>query len=124
MSKPPSEVPTEELDDGFTVVTATLRGTKYVVHEMTAADYQKCVDGAKEKDPDTGFERTNQDVLARLMLDKSIIEPKGMNVADIMKKPTTVVFKLNSIVTEMHYAILETDEEKADEEKAEGEAKG
>ena len=120
--KPPKEVVTEELDGEFTVVTATLRGTRYVIREMDAAEYQKCVDKAKVKDEETGFESSDSDILARLMLDKSIVEP-DLTVAEIFKKPTTVVFKLNTIVNKVHYANIVSDEEE-EEAEAEAEKKG
>lgn len=122
--KPPSEVPTDAIDDGFRTVSLKLRGKRYVLKELSAAQYQECVDKATTEDPDTKIKMTNDDVLSRLMLDKALIEP-DMTVKEVWEQPTTVVFRLNRAVADIHFTPLESDDEAEDEPEAdEGEAKG
>lgn len=120
--KPPPEPSVESMDGEFRVVTATIRGVKYVIRELPADDYEKCLKSA------TGENRQiDNQVMLRLMLDKALVEPK-ITAAELWKKPFPIVRKLNDIVDELHYTPVETDEEReereAEEEKKKGEGQG
>lgn len=113
--KPPQEPTIESMDGEFKTITATMRGTKYVIRELPADEYEKCLKAATDDK-----RQLDNSTMLRLMLDKALIEPR-IPVSDLWKKPFPVVRKLNDIVDELHYTPIETEEE-AEERK--GEAKG
>lgn len=113
----PEPPPLETFEDGFTVVTATMRGTKYVLREMSAVDYEKCVTQSKGEDG-----KSDDLTLGRLMLAKTIKEPEGISVSQIYERPTSVVSALNRIMQEIHFRWVESDEEKAYREAEEARA--
>ena len=115
----PEPPPLETFDeDGFTLVTATFRGTKYVVKEMTAAEYEKAVQASRDADG-----KSDDMVLMRLMFAKCIKEPEGLSVEQIMARPASVIASLNSIMQNIHFRWVESDEEKAYREAEEARAK-
>lgn len=110
----PSEAPTK-LDNEFTTKSATIRGTTYVLRELDAQTYEDCIKSASDEDGNV-----DQSVMIRLMLDKSLIEPK-LTVKDIFAKPYSVVRKLEAVVNDIHFTEVTSEEE---DEAAEGEAGG
>jgi hypothetical protein len=108
--KPPEPVKTEEMDDGFVTVNATIRGTRYVLRELPADDYQKCQEGAINADG-----MVDNVTMLKLMLAKAVVEPK-LTAVELFKRPYPVIRKLNDIINDMHFTPIETDEEKAEEE--------
>jgi len=115
MPKTPEAPSIESLDGEFQVRTVTLRKKKYVLKELSASQYQKCLKLARldEEDPD--------EALFKLMLDKAIIEPKGVSVEKIYNGPFTVVQRLNEILREMHFTPA-ADESTDEDEETGGEA--
>ena len=104
----------ESLDGEFQVRTVTLRKKKYVLKELSASQYQKCLKLAREdeEDPD--------EALFKLMLDKAIVEPKGVSVEKIYNGPFTVVQRLNEILREIHFTpAVDEAEEPSDEPEGE-----
>ena len=119
------------MEGEFKKVTATMRGVKYVLVEISATDYEKCLKASRTGEDGKGD--PDDLILVKLMLDKSLIEP-NLTPSELWKKPYPVVQKLTNLVQTIHFAFTETDEEeserKAEEAKAaededdEGEAKG
>jgi hypothetical protein len=112
--KPP--VAPQELDDGFRVERATMRGVTYVLKELEAAEVEK----ALEQSRDEKTRLSDNNLLFRLMLAKSLTEPK-LTIPEVLKKPYAVVERLNAIINDLHFRAEETDEEKADREREEAE---
>lgn len=96
-----------------------LRGVRYVIRELTAVEYEKCLTLATEEKE--GRKVINNQTLFRVMLGECMTEPK-MTVEEFMKKPYPVVRHINDVVDDLHYSPEE--EEADDEEEDEGEAKG
>jgi len=121
MPKHPAAPAIESLDGQFQVRSVSIRGTKYVLRELTASDYEKILKLAREEkdDPD--------DTLFRLMLDKSLQEPK-IGVDKLYHGPFTVVQRLISLLRDMHFNPADIDEgeddEETDDENVMGEAQG
>ena len=115
MSVKPPNAPTQLVPE-FKETTATLRGTVYVLKELDAQTYEDCI---KKATDDDGM--VDQSLMIRLMLDKSLVSPK-MTVKEIFEKPYSVVRKLESIVNDIHFTEVTSEEEAGDEGK--GEAKG
>lgn len=115
--KPPPPVPVDEFEDGFKVVRATMRGTTYVLKELPADDYERCLEKARQEDG-----TTDNVILLKLMLDKALQQPK-MTVAELWKLPYPVIRKLNEIINDIHFTYIETDEEQQEDDEK-GEAKG
>ena len=109
--KPPAAPPTESFEDGFKVVRATMRGTTYVLKELPADVYEKCLEGSRDSEGNS-----DNITLLKLMLDKALIEPK-MTVKQLWELPYPVIRKLNDIINDIHFSFIETDEEVADAEK-------
>ena len=117
--KPPAPVPAETFEDGFKVVRATMRGTTYVLKELPADVYERCLEGSKGEDGES-----DNVTLLKLMLDKSLQEPK-MTVKQLWELPYPVIRKLNDLINELHFSFIETDEEIAeDEEDGRGKSAG
>jgi hypothetical protein len=114
--KPPPPQPVDEFDDGFKVVHATIRGRTYVLKELAADEYEKCLEKARDADG-----TTDNVLLLKLMLDKAMIEPK-VTMAELWKMPYSIIRKLNDIINDIHFSYIETEEEKAEE--AEDDEKG
>lgn len=116
--KPPAPVPVEEFEDGFKIVRATMRGVTYVIRELPADEYEKCVEKSKS---DSGA--SDNITLLKLMLDKALMQPK-MTVAELWKLPYPIIRKLNDIINDLHFSFIETDEEKAEASTGEDDEKG
>jgi hypothetical protein len=108
--KPPEPVPVESFEDGFKVVRATLRGTTYVLKELPADVYEKCLEGSRDDDGNS-----DNVILLKLMLDKSLQSPK-MTVKQLWELPYPVIRKLNDIINDIHFSFVETEEEEAERE--------
>jgi hypothetical protein len=116
--KPPVEPTIESMDGEFKVVTATMRGIRYVLRELPADEYEKCLKLAQ--DPQT--KELDNSAMLRFMLDKgALVEPK-LTTTELWKKPYPVIRKLNDIVDLLHFTPLETEEE--EQEDGKGEARG
>lgn len=108
-------MPLEEFDDQFKTVRATMRGRTYVLRELEADEYERCLEQSRGEDGES-----DNIALLKLMLAKSVVEPK-MTVAQLWKLPYPVIRKLNDIINEMHFSVEETEEEKQpDEDEGEG----
>jgi hypothetical protein len=117
MKKPPVAPPLEEFtDDGFRLVHATMRGTRYTLQELPADVYEKCLEGSLDEDGNSDNVK-----LLKLMLDKSLTEPK-MTVAELWKLPYPVIRKLNDIINDIHFSYVQTDEEQKETDDGEGKA--
>jgi hypothetical protein len=114
--RPPEAPALESLDGEFKVRRATMRGVTYVLRELSAADYEKCLKAATSED---GRSIDNA-LMFKLMLDKCLVEPKSQGGA-IFNKPYPVMRKLNDIVDILHYTPEEVVEEDGEDED-EGEA--
>lgn len=113
----PKPVPAAELDDTFHVERATMRGVTYVLRELTAEQYEECLEKAR------GPEGLSDNVtLLKFMLEKSLISPQ-MKIAEIWRLPYPIIRKLNDIINDMHFSVIETDEEKAADESDDDEGK-
>jgi hypothetical protein len=97
-----------------------MRGVTYVIKELPADEYEKCLKAATVRDEELGRDRVDNEVLFKLMLDKALVEPK-MKVAEVFAKPYPVIRKLSDIVDELHYT-PEVPEEDQVEDDDEGEA--
>ena len=120
MPKHPAAPSIESMDGQFQVRTVKIRGKKYVLRELSAADYEKVLRLAREDqdNPD--------DTLFRLMLDKSLQEPK-VGVDELYKGPFTVVQRLNELLRDIHFDPADIDEGEDDEDEVEndlGEGQG
>ena len=111
--KPPEAVPVESFEDGFKVVRTTLRGTTYVLKELPADEYEKCLE--KSRDSEGASDNV---ILLKLMLDKSLQSPK-MSVSQLWGLPYPVIRKLNDVINDIHFSYVESDEEKTTREAAE-----
>ena len=118
--KPPSEPSVESMDGEFKTRRATMRGVTYVLRELDATEYEKCLKAATT-DGENGRSTVDNALMFKLMLDKSLVEPK-MAGGELWKKPYPVIRKLNDLIDELHYSPEMSDEEKSEEEDA-GEAK-
>lgn len=116
--QPPEAPSLESMDGEVKIRRATMRGVTYILRELGADEYEKCLKAATSED---GRSIDNA-MMFKLMLDKSLQEPK-IGAGEVLKKPYPVVRKLNDIIDELHYTPEETVEEVAEAE-AKGEAKG
>lgn len=119
--QPPAAPSVESLDGEFKVRRVTMRGVTYVLTELPADEYEKCLQAATETVD--GRDRINNGTLLKLMMDKALVEPK-ITAAAVFKKPYPVVRALNDIIDELHYTPEEPEEDSADDEDSEGEAEG
>jgi len=118
--KPPSEPTIESMDGEFKTRRATMRGITYVLRELDATEYEKCLKAATTATED-GRSTIDNALMFKLMLDKSLIEPK-LASGELWKKPYPVIRKLNDVIDELHYSPEESDEEKADDDAGEAKA--
>ena len=118
--KPPSEPTIESMDGEFKIRHATMRGVTYVLRELDATEYEKCLKAATT-DNENGRSTVDNALMFKLMLDKSLVAPK-MASGELWKKPYPVLRKLNDVIDELHYSPEETDEEKGEDDDK-GEAK-
>jgi hypothetical protein len=117
-TKVPDAPPIEDLDNGLRTVTATIKGTRYVLRELEMIEYERELKRAEGPDG-----RVDNVLLLKFMVLKSLQEPK-LDAEQLGHKGTSVVRKLNDIVNEIHFADVESDEEKAEREAAEAEHEG
>jgi hypothetical protein len=113
--KPPVAPTIESMEGEFKVRRATMRGVTYVIKELPADEYEKCLRAATSTDEETGRDRVNNETLFKLMLDKALVEPK-MKVAEVFAKPYPVIRKLSDIVDELHYTPEIPDEDRVEDD--------
>lgn len=124
VKKPPAAPKLEAIaSDDPQVRRVKLRGVTYVIRELSAVDYEKCLRSATEERD--GRQVINNQTLFRLMLKEAMVEP-DITVEDFMKKPYRVVRYINDIVDDLHYSPEEEEDLDSDDdsEEGEGEAKG
>jgi len=112
MPELPDAPSVDSLDGDFQVRKVKIRGKRYVLKELSAREYEKVVKLARED------ELAPDETLSRLILDKSLQEPK-IPVDELYDGPFTVVQRLNEILRDIHYTPAEIEEEND-----EGEAQG
>lgn len=96
----------EELDDELITKTVTIRGTDYLLRELSQEEYDACVQMATGKD---GFDNI---LLLKFMLSKSLVKPK-LTAEDLKRKPFKVTNELRMHVNRMHWGddeVVEDDE--------------
>jgi hypothetical protein len=93
----------EGFDSGLAWKKVSFRGTVYKLVELEIGEHNKIEDLAKETRTDSegnDVEVVNSRTQNRLMLEKSIVEPKGTNVAKI---GTRLYGNLLRVMQDLHY---------------------
>lgn len=111
MSDELSPVNAEDLDTQPREVTATMRGVTYRFREITMRQYEKLLKQAEVPNPNGRGTMTDNVLLLKLLVMKSMVEPVGMTVQQLQALPMPVGRKINEIVNDMHYGDEVTDEE-------------
>jgi len=75
-----------------------VRGTVYRFRELSAVQYDECLKMATKADEDIDMV-----LLLRLMLVKSLVEPK-LSAVQISELPYKVTRQLSTVVNRMHFA--------------------
>lgn len=123
VKKPPQAPSLDALStDEFKSKSVKMRGRRFVIRELSATDYQKCIELATEERD--GRQVINNQVLFKFMLIKGLVEPQGMSADEIFKMPYPVVRALNDIVDDLHYTPEESEDDDAPDEDSEGEVEG
>lgn len=81
------------------------RGVHYVFREITVEENDNCIDAARNPDGET----INNRVLTRLMVIASCVEPKGFDLAALIKLPYKAYAHIVELVNDIN------DESKLDE---------
>lgn len=89
------------LNDEFRQQTVEIRGVKYVLRELSAAEYDDAV--KITTGPDDEVDLT---ALLKLMMSKCLVEPK-LTSEELGAKPYPVVRKLNDLVNRLHFGDVE-----------------
>lgn len=107
--KTPKSPKTGDYNDEFVTKTVQLRGTKYVIRELTVAQYDDIVKMASSEN-DQGETLIDNTLLRKLMTLESIAEPK---LESLDKLPMRLSTKLSAVAQEINYG-AEPEEEKED----------
>jgi hypothetical protein len=108
------QVQVEDLDPKPKTVTVTLRGVKYVFRECTMKEYEKAIKQAEVPAPGGRGTMTDNVLLLKLLVMRSISEPADMTIQRLAALPMPVGRKINDIVNDMHYGDEPSDEEAAE----------
>lgn len=99
MSKAPSasDMTNEPLE-----VRAQFRGTLFVLRAISMADYDKTVEMATREDPETKTEIFDAPAHTKILLSKSLVEPK-MSIDELYRKDPRLVRGVQSKLRELYW---------------------
>jgi|WetSurSiteA1Bulk_404760.scaffolds.fasta_scaffold31100_2 hypothetical protein len=98
----------------FAEKRASYRGTKFVLREVDAETFDDCVKKATStsfREDGSEEEMIDQKVLVRLLLERSIIQPKW-TVSDFNKQGMRLISQLERDVRELHFSVEPEDKAK------------
>lgn len=90
----------------FAEAHATYRGTKFVFREVDTETFDDCMKKATSttfKDDGSEEEMIDQKILVRLLMERSIVQPKW-TLADFGKQGMRLISQLERDVRELHFA--------------------
>jgi hypothetical protein len=90
-----------EVDEGFNTTEITVKGKSYSFRELSAEEYDECVELASHGEGDDKTLDTVQ--MLRWMIVKGSVDPK-LNPAQLGKLPFSATTKISRAVNDLHFA--------------------